>query len=566
MSDIDRRTFFSGLPVFLGPDNIAASKSEKSAQKEFLVSVADFGADGTIENDTKAIQAAWNYLTKKCRTASHVNFYKINRGTLYFPSGIYKYSGDPLKSENGLSLRIHGQSKESVLIELHQSSYFLEIAGTIDSLTVEDITISGGMGFLYQSYSGINVRAPLLIRNCYFYDYSGCAILSNAVDFPYIRIDGCIFFARDNKEAIGISIGGDLSMGIISGNCFLNNACHLKISPPGTNLKIIGNDFIRFKKSKNPTVDIWLLPALGKLNAYNGLLVEGNKFGNENRGALDYILLLADQQKEIFDRAKFSYLNAPSRGYVIGARFLKNYFAGVEKGAPFLYTFTPNLIGCEFDVWGFGGSSENYILEYEPGLVPNSNDLEFLSLNKLTGSSSPYLSEINREKISNENTFLFEEQTGVATGLLGQARLDLELNSSGYKFNPIRNVRIYKSSGAHFDDFSSIPPLPIDLSSGGPNLFSVKLNYSDVRKRLILDIGFLSDLNSGDLEVAFRSPADGVIYWRRKVPWVQGVFSRRFYTALPFFRGGDVLIEFKNINNQTNLQNIRLIYFEISVQ
>lgn len=564
MSDVDRRTFFAGLPVFLRPENIFASESKKSVGNEFLVSVRDFGADGTLENDTKAIQAAWYYLNEKYRTASQVNFYKINSGTLYFPSGTYKYSGEPLKNENGLSLRIHGQSKESVLIELHQSSYFIEITGTIDSLTVENLTISGGAGFLYQSYAGFNVRAPLLIRDCYFYNYSECAILSSAADFPYIRIEGCIFFAKDNKSSIGVSIGGDLSMGVIHGNYFLNNACHLKVSPPGTNLKIIGNDFIRFKKAKNTTVDVWLVPAPEKINAYNGLLIEGNKFGNENRGASDFVLLLADQRQEAVDRADFPYLKNPSRGYFIGARFLNNYYAGVEHGAPFLYTFTPNVIGCEFDIWGFGGSSENYILEYEPGMVPNDSDLEFLSLNRISGASSPYFPGIRQGKISNENTYILSGQNEVDAISVRNTRLDFEVSSSENKFNAVKKVRLYKSSGGRFDDLSDFPPLPIDLSSNNSNLFSINANFFDVRKRLFLDAGFLSSLDTGDLEVSCRSTANGAVYWRRRVPWVQGVFSRRFDIVLPFFREGDILIEFKNINTQINQRIIRLVSFQIS--
>ena len=331
------------------------------------INVKNFGAKGDGSDDTDAIRRAWFEASKLKRSAVNGDFTGVATAVLYFPSGSYIFNGPALETDEEICLTIVGAGKESTRISIKSNTYFILSKKVINGLTIKGIHFTGGKGCLMQLYEGPNVKGYITVESNIFFGYSECAIGSNSNDAPYWKILHNVFYGDGDFNSIGVAISGDVSLTEISSNAFLRNRYHLKISSPGTNVRVENNDFIRFSHSTQETADIWLVPHSKITNAHTGSVYSSNKFGIENRNKWDYVILIADEFKVSEGiQCIAQYKKEKSNGYVVGVTFRDNYYASVAQGAPFISSHTSNLVSLDIRIKSFGSSSQNYIVWIDP--------------------------------------------------------------------------------------------------------------------------------------------------------------------------------------------------------
>jgi len=333
----------------------------------YQLNVRNYGARGDGGDDTEAIRRAWDDATKLKQRPISGDFTGVSNAVLFFPSGNYNFDGRALETNEELCLSIIGESRESTRISIKSNTYLILSKNIINGLTIKGIHFTGGKGCLMHLYEGPNVKGYITIDSNVFFGYSECAIGSNSNDAPYWKINNNVFYGGVDFKSIGVAISGDASLTEISSNAFLRNRYHLKVSNPGTNVRVENNDFIRFSNSSQETADIWLVPHNKLTNAHTGSVYAGNKFGNENRNKWDYIILIADEHRfSTGIQCLAQHKKEKSSGYVVGVTFRDNYYAGVAQGAPFMSSHTSNLIGLDLRIKSFGSSSKNYIVWIDP--------------------------------------------------------------------------------------------------------------------------------------------------------------------------------------------------------
>jgi hypothetical protein len=176
----------------------------------------------------------------------------------------------------------------SVTITIQDSSYLFEIPNRLDFTYLSGFRFIGGKGVLRHSYTGNNVAHDHVIERCSFYDYTECAISSDAGDMPYWRIRNSFFYCKPASGTLckGVAIGGLLDNSVIEQNAFLRNDIHLQLGPMNAgNLHVLNNDFLSFEPNRTD-YDVWLVPndRPGGFGTNSGQATRfvGNKFGNEN--------------------------------------------------------------------------------------------------------------------------------------------------------------------------------------------------------------------------------------------------------------------------------------------
>lgn len=314
------------------------------------VSVLDFGAtgDGTTD-DTAAINAAL-----VAQAAS--NF------ALFFPYGNYIYNGTGF-SALGNNLTLIGQGYENTIVTLGASSRLIDTTQPVLSIHVEGLHFSGGLGAFRSSYASDNVSYFRRFENNHFDNYSVCAIDENSSDSPYWKITQNIFYAANSTSTIGVALSNNADKSEISGNAFEKNAFHIKLKSAGVSCNVYNNDFIQFEAGTGATrASIWLVPNATTTNAGTGLVVSGNKFGNENQQSTDLRILIANEGTGTSNGAILPVYTA-STGYVIGINIQANKFVG-NYSLPVIYSTTPNLRNNNITNNVFDGAFPNYIIQF----------------------------------------------------------------------------------------------------------------------------------------------------------------------------------------------------------
>lgn len=279
----------------------------------------------------------------------------------------------------------------SVVIRIPDGEYFLTHTSSAIGLHFENIIFLGGKGTYRATGAGTNVHGNQFFRNCYFIDYTECAIQNNATDHPYLRVESCFFKGKSGESTIGIAWGGLLD-GLVIEKCeFLRNAVDLKLGGGTGNISgsfaVRDCDFLSFGGTAKQA-DIWVVPphrngGFGTNSGHTGLF-QHNKFGNENQTAgAPRILIAAESPADIA--------------------------AGKPRGAIFpQYTWDPSagtgytdiVTGLIFDAnrWAAGSGINAPIIR---SYVPDLRELCWTEFNQFDGSPYDWLCEFMGERVGN---------------------------------------------------------------------------------------------------------------------------------------------------------------------
>lgn len=345
--------------------------------------VRDFGAKGDGKtDDTAAIEAAWRVVCDvrkpeySGKGPSVRGYVTVNEPALYFPPGVYVYKGKGLQCTDAQVWHIKGDGPNQARIELTDEVYFVT-CGRVESTIFEGLSLVGGKGAFRSTWTHNMVGGRHTFRDCYFVDYSECAIGNNADDSPYLSVSDCIFFGRAKSPSIGIAWGGYFDDGQITCCAFEQNKYHLKLGDRLSGNMQIGprNSFISFGGTKKEA-DIWLVPNSDPngwgVNSGQGLIIGENKFGNENRDVdKPRILIALEEPASGSDRLsrQHSTTAVPGQGsYVTGVKLRDNLLSGSDgeqRGIVYSYIAQAGII---FDHNYHYGTPYPYLIEFAPGI------------------------------------------------------------------------------------------------------------------------------------------------------------------------------------------------------
>ena len=297
----------------------------------YSVNVKDYGAigDGNAD-DTAAIDAACAASVAQSKR-------------LLFPAGSYVYTGSGLF---GVELSIVGQGRDKTRILLGSGKYFVDNSIQTTGLYVSGIHTVGGAGAIRSTYTGSNVQGLHVVEDCYFQNFTVCAISTNSSDFPFWNITRCTFYSASSAAgAIGIALSGYLNGCEISHCSFNNYTIGIKLCNGGHFTKIIGCDFVRWEAYTSvPRIDVWAVITAASPGV--GLHILDNQFSAENLNVADYHIIYAEESAGTLFGDKQPNLGADSTGIIGGHVIRGNTVTGVVSGHGFIYSTTPNIINC----------------------------------------------------------------------------------------------------------------------------------------------------------------------------------------------------------------------------
>lgn len=361
-------------------------RAQVPAQKTndlLVANVREFGARGDgRSDDTEAIEAAWRMVCDvrkqgyRGKGPSPRGYSAVNEPALYFPPGVYVYKGKGLECGAAQVWHIKGDGPNQARIELTGEVYFLT-CGRVESIFFEGLSFVGGKGAFRSTWTKNMVGGRHIFRDCYFVDYSECAIGNNADDSPYLSVAECIFYGRAKSPSIGIAWGGYFDDGQITRCAFEQNKYHIKLGDRLSGNLQVGprNSFISFGGTKKEA-DIWIVPNGDPdshgVNSGQGLIVGENKFGNENRDTdRPRILIALEDPASGSDRAsrQHSTTAVPGQGhYVTGVKLRDNLLSGSSgetRGIVYSYIAQAGII---FDHNYHYGTPYPYLIEFDAGI------------------------------------------------------------------------------------------------------------------------------------------------------------------------------------------------------
>ncbi|MEI7728702.1 MAG: glycosyl hydrolase family 28-related protein [Verrucomicrobiota bacterium] len=360
-----------------------AQEKTPESNNLLVANVREFGAKGDGKtDDTAAIEKAWRTVCKgqkpgyRGKGPSPRGYAAVNEPALYFPPGVYVYKGKGLECPDAQVWHIKGDGPNQARIELSGEVYFLT-CGRVESTIFEGLSLVGGKGAFRSIWTKNMVGGRHIFRDCYFIDYSECAIGNNADDSPYLSVEDCIFYGRAKSPSIGIAWGGYFDDSQITRCAFEQNKYHLKLGDRLSGSLQVGprNSFISFGGTKKEA-DIWLVPNSDAkswgVNSGQGILISDNKFGNENRDTDKPRILIALEDKASgSDRLarQHSTTVVPGQGsYVTGVKLRDNLLSGSggeQRGIVYSYIAQA---GISFDHNYHYGTPYPYLIEFDPGI------------------------------------------------------------------------------------------------------------------------------------------------------------------------------------------------------
>ena len=366
--------------IISGANGLAQEPNEMQ-----VANVKEFGAKGDGKtDDTEAIEKAWAFVMDTRKPQFHNVNPKVERGfiavntALYFPPGVYRYMGKGLDSTGNVSQcwQVRGDGMNSVRIEIESDSYFIN-CGYVVSTVIEGISFSGGKGVFRSTWTKNMAAGRHIFRDCYFVNYTECAIGNNAEDSPYLSVEDCTFSGRVMSPSIGIAWGGYFDDSQITRCAFERNKYHIKLGDRLSGNLQIGprNCFISFGGMKKEA-DIWIVPNSDPndngVNSGQGIIIGENKFGNENRDTDKPRILIALEDKESgADRLSRQHSAAavPGTGnYVTGVKLRDNLISGAsgeKRGIVYSYIAQAAII---FDHNYHMGGPYKYLIEFDEGI------------------------------------------------------------------------------------------------------------------------------------------------------------------------------------------------------
>lgn len=335
-----------------------------------------FGAKGDgATDDSTAIDAAFAYVRSLYSSdASVAMAWAGQQGGILFSPGVYVYGGGGISQAGGNI--VMAAAKGTVTLKITSAVYFLTASGVVQNTSVKGLHFLGGKGAIKYSNTGTNVTGQHVFEDCYFDNYTECAIGNNATDSPYWKIARCMFMGAAAGGTIGVAIGGFLDRSTIEECEFLRNKYHLKIGPrlSGT-ISIRNNDFIAWTAGIR-TADLWFVPnstdAFGANSGYCTSVAD-NKFGNENMATTDSRILVAlEDAASGTDRSNRSHATTwdPSAAFLSGLMIRGNRLAGVASlAAPFIKSYINELRLLRWFDNIVDGGSHSYLCEFQGTLT-----------------------------------------------------------------------------------------------------------------------------------------------------------------------------------------------------
>jgi hypothetical protein len=479
------------------------------------VNVRTYGAkgDGTTD-DTAAIDAAFAV-----------------RGSIYLPAGNYLYNGTGYAGTAPVAI---GEDRGKTTVTLGTGKSFLTPTGVLVGLHVEEINFVGGFGAIRHTYTGSNVTNEFVVTRCRFKDYTGTAISTLASDMPYWRVRNNTFDAANFTTTIGVALGGLTDLNEIESNEFLRNRVHVKLGHAGCNVSLRHNDFIRFGGTGgNPRIDLWVVPYTSTTNGGQGLVARDNKFGNENLDAGDYRVVYADDDTATgADFAtRFPNLSANSVGYITGHVFDANMLAGAGVAPlPFVYSTTPNVIGCQYRGI-LNGTVPTYVLQYRT--PPAADRLNSTNLyGPFTHSDTGANTEVVAPLVTNDAGGYLTDPGQVFTRAAVQPYPGGG-DATGY-------VRLLTTAVGAFNAAAGATQTAAADSLGGAEAVELTLTttaifYAGITAPTVAEPVWVEfDLAAGttgsatQIGVQLQYTANGAIHWRRIIPITAGWRRKRF--------------------------------------
>jgi hypothetical protein len=417
------------------------------------VNVKWFGAIGDGSDATTAIDAA-------NAAANTLNC------SVYIPTGNYTYTGSGL---TGTTLEIIGEGQQNTVIILGAGKYFIDDSGVWGSLKVESIRFVNGAGAIRSRYTPAMVQAKQIVRDCEFVDYTGPAISGNSSDSPDWTIENNVFKGANGTTCIGIALSGLSDSNRIFGNTFRLNKAHIKLAEGANNAYILANDFLRFA-SGTGRVDIWVVPDVDGTNSGTGLWIGPNKFGNEFRATdgSEPCILYADQGSGTWFGDKLPSLTV-STGHINGHTVTgaAAYANGGSANTPFIRSYTPNVFGCQYTNFTFGGQRPTFVIEWAAGATPTAlaegsarlNLVGPIACDSAAGDSLglDYASSYNTVRVNNpaQDRIVLNTLTSSipisTTAYVGASGSDTTINVQQWRFPfnvQLINITVYCVTGA----------------------------------------------------------------------------------------------------------------------
>jgi hypothetical protein len=336
----------SALVGYLPAGTGAVATTVQAKLREF-VSVKDFGAKGDgVTDDGAAIRAA-----------------VLAHPKVYFPAGTYVYTG-AAAAPNSANMELIGDGPGISIISLGSSVQFFSTSVSANNIHVSKLQFNGGAGAFQWTSTGANVSGIKIFENCYFYNYTRCAVEENHVDSPYWMFNNCVFFAANSTSTMGVALGGDPSNCVFDSCVFLKNRIHIKGQQGLLSTQITNCDFIQFDAGNGtPRAFIWAVPHTSITNSGNGFVVNGCKFGNENQASTDYRILYADEGSGTYNADKFPNLAADSTGYISQHSVINTKIVGATA-IPVIYSTTNNVTNVFLENIAIDGTAPSYSIQF----------------------------------------------------------------------------------------------------------------------------------------------------------------------------------------------------------
>lgn len=299
--------------------------------------------------------------------------------TMYFPRGLYEYSGSGMNISQQKNWKILGDGPAESVIKITSDAHLFtntdastNIVGYIE---FNSIKVQAGRGGFFCSKTNVsNVQYGKRVYNSCFVGYTSVAFGSLNFQDARWHVQQSIFEGGNTGTPVGLILPDEVAECDISGNTFGFNKYQVIIRPESSRYNLGPNNFFFNSAVGNREADIWIIP-MGASDFQNaeGFEVVGNRFSNENANN-DMTVLIADRDTGTADHV-FSHLTTVSDGWCRGITFKGNKFSRAGTSSDManpgvVYSYAYKLGGMTFD--DNYVSSYPYILEFD-SVVTDAN-------------------------------------------------------------------------------------------------------------------------------------------------------------------------------------------------
>jgi len=290
-----------------------------------------------------------------------------------YDAGDFAFSG-------GAPIRMVARVPGTVLIIIPAGKYFFNQTGNPFAVDTQGIVFTGGLGVLNAANTGTNITWGVKFTDCYFFNYTECAIGNRGSDSPFLKVLRCGFGGglASGNQVVGIAWGGLIDECVIEDCNFGGNTYHIAIGPSlSGHISIVRNYFQGGDNATNGSrtlADIWVKPnAGGQTNSGYGTVISYNKFGNELQNTaypMPRILCASEDTSTGAYRAQYKPLItvAGDVGYISGVHILHNRIAHLSPwNAPFIQSYISGLAYWVCKDNTFDGGQPTYVVAFPNG-------------------------------------------------------------------------------------------------------------------------------------------------------------------------------------------------------